>query len=81
MANWLLAVLRAILRRAAFDWERIDKPPIIKLYRVPKTWVHYLMPAQASILLNELPEHLADMTKFSLATGLRKANVTKLEWS
>ena len=29
----------------------------------------------------ELPEHLADMVKFSLATGLRRANVTKLEWS
>ncbi len=80
-ANRLLAVLRAILRRAAFDWEWIDKPPVIKLYRVPKTRVRYLTPAQASILLNELPEHLADMTKFSLATGLRKANVTKLEWS
>ncbi|MET3138209.1 integrase [Undibacterium sp. GrIS 1.2] len=80
-ANRFLALVRAILRKAAFDWEWIDKPPVIKLYRVQKTRIRYLTPVQANILLNELPEHLADMTKFSLATGLRKANVTKLEWS
>lgn len=80
-ANRFLALVRAILRKAAFDWEWIDKPPVIKLYRVQKTRIRYLTPIQANILLNELPEHLADMTKFSLATGLRKANVTKLEWS
>ena len=28
-----------------------------------------------------LPEHLADMAAFSLATGLRAANVTGLQWS
>jgi hypothetical protein len=31
-------------------------------------------------LLDELPEHLADMARFSVATGLRQANVTRLEW-
>jgi len=80
-ANRLLALVRAILRKAAFDWEWIDKPPIIKLYRESKGRVRYLTPLQANRLLHELPEHLADMVKFSLATGLRQANVTKLEWS
>jgi len=80
-ANRILALIRSILRRAAYDWEWIEKPPMIKLYREPKRRVRYLTPMQASKLLNELPEHLADMTRFSLATGLRKANVTKLEWS
>lgn len=80
-ANRLLALIRAILRRAAIDWEWIDKSPVIKLYREPKRRVRYLTPAQANTLLSALPEHLADMMRFSLATGLRKANVTKLEWS
>ena len=80
-ANRCISVVRAILRKAAFDWEWIDKPPVIKLYRVSKRRVRYLTPEQANKLLHELPEHLADMTKFSLATGLRKANVTRLEWS
>lgn len=80
-ANRLLALIRSIVRKAALDWEWIDKPPVIKLYREAKRRVRYLTPEQANALLRELPEHLADMVRFSLATGLRRANVTKLEWS
>ncbi|WP_254776337.1 site-specific integrase [Nitrosomonas sp. Nm34] len=80
-ANRLLALIRSILRRSALDWEWIDKPPVIKLYREAKRRVRYLSPMQANLLLQELPEHLADIVKFSLATGLRRSNVTKLEWS
>jgi integrase len=36
---------------------------------------------QAAMLIQELPQHLADMVTFSLATGLRRSNVTNLEWS
>ena len=35
---------------------------------------------EAERLLAELPEHLVDMAAFSLATGLRAANVTGLQW-
>lgn len=80
-ANRLLALIRSILRKAALDWEWIDKPPVIKLYREAKRRVRYLNPVQANLLLQELPEHLADIVRFSLATGLRRSNVTKLEWS
>jgi integrase len=80
-ANRLLALVRAILRKAALDWEWIDKPPVIRLYRLANRRVRYLTPEEANKLLQELPEHLADMAKFSLATGLRKANFTRLEWS
>ncbi|GKS68612.1 site-specific recombinase XerD [Nitrosomonas sp. PY1] len=80
-ANRLLALICSILRRAALDWEWIDKPPVIKLYREAKRRVRYLSATQASILIQELPQHLADMVTFSLATGLRRSNVTKLEWS
>lgn len=31
-------------------------------------------------LLQELPEHLKDMAAFTLATGLRQSNVTRLKW-
>lgn len=31
-------------------------------------------------LLAELPQHLAEMARFSVATGLRQANVTRLQW-
>ncbi len=79
--NRLLALIRSILRRAALDWEWIDKPPVIKLYREANRRVRYLTAEQANLLIEELPEHLADMVTFSLATGLRQSNVTRLEWS
>ena len=43
--------------------------------------VRFLNRDDALRLLAELPEHLADMAAFSLATGLRRANVTGLQWS
>lgn len=41
----------------------------------------YLTKGQAESLLLQLPPHLAEMAAFSLATGLRKSNVTGLCWS
>ena len=35
---------------------------------------------QAWRLLTELPSHLAEMARFSLATGLRQRNVSYLQW-
>ena len=35
---------------------------------------------QESALLAELPEHIKPLFRFALATGLRKQNVTHLEW-
>ena len=42
--------------------------------------MRFLTRNQAAALLKELPEHLRDMATFSLATGLRAANVTGLTW-
>lgn len=36
--------------------------------------------AEFERLLKELPDHLADMAVFSVATGLRQGNVKGLEW-
>ncbi|WP_244907712.1 tyrosine-type recombinase/integrase [Nitrosomonas aestuarii] len=80
-ANRYLAMIRAILRRAANDWEWIEKAPFIRLYKEPKRRIRWISPEQVTILLKELPEHLVDIVKFSLSTGLRKRNVTDLEWS
>lgn len=80
-ANRYLALIRAILRRAAHEWEWIDKAPYIRAYPENKRRIRWLKPEQVQTLLDELPEHLADLVVFSLATGLRQANVQKLEWS
>ncbi len=79
--NRMLALLRSILRRACFDWEWMGAIPKVRLLREPTRRVRYLTANQAERLLRELPPHLAEMATFALATGLRKANVTGLQWS
>ena len=80
-ANRYLALIRAILRCAANDWEWIAKAPKVKLYREAKRRIRWITPAQAQTLLAELPEHQRQIVLFALATGLRQSNVIKLEWS
>jgi len=43
--------------------------------------VCWLSQDEAVRLLAELPPHLAAMMRFTLATGLRERNVTRLQWS
>ena len=79
-ANRYLALIRAILRKACFEWEWIDKAPKVKLYKEAKRRVRWITPEQANCLLLELPAHQRDITLFALATGLRQSNVIKLTW-
>jgi integrase len=79
--NRVLEVLRAILRKAVNEWEWIDKAPYIRMLKEPTRRIRYLTHNEAERLIAVLPAHMADMVAFSLATGLRRANVTGLEWS
>jgi integrase len=76
-----LEVLRAILRKAVNEWEWIDKAPYIRMLKEPTRRIRYLTHNEAERLIAVLPVHMADMVAFTLATGLRRANVTGLEWS
>ena len=51
------------------------------MLKEPTRRIRFLTQEDAQRLLQALPEHLADMAAFSLATGLRAANVTGLQWS
>ncbi len=79
--NRTLEVVRAILRRARDDWEWIDRAPAVRMLPEVKRRIRWLTREEADRLLDELPEHLETMARFSLATGLRERNVTRLEWS
>ena len=50
------------------------------MLKEPTRRVRSLSPEQAKALLKELPEHLADLAAFTLATGLRSANASRLTW-
>ncbi|BBE50951.1 Tyrosine recombinase XerC [Ferriphaselus amnicola] len=80
-ANRILALIRSIIRRAALEWEWIEKVPRIRLYKEAKRRVRWLTPEQVKTLLVELPPHQQDMVLFALSTGLRQSNVVQLEWS
>jgi integrase len=79
--NRLLEVIRVILRRCANQWEWLDKAPHIRMLKEPTRRVRFLTRDEAQCLLAELPEHLVAMVTFTLATGLRKANITGLLWT
>ena len=78
--NRYLALIRAMLRMARDEWEWVDKIPAVKLYREPRKRIRWLQPEEAQRLIQELPRHLSLMARFSLATGLRQANVSYLKW-
>ena len=78
--NRTLALIRAILRKCARDWEWLDKAPAVRLLKEPSRRIRYLTRDEAAVLILGLPPHLADMARFTLATGLRAANVTGLSW-
>lgn len=80
-ANRYLALVRAVLRKAVFEWEWIDRAPKVKLFRERTRRVRWITPEQVRALLAELPTHQRDVVLFALATGLRQGNVVRLEWS
>ena len=81
--NRTLALIRAILRKCARDWEWLDRAPAIRLLKEPTRRIRFLSHHQARALLRELPPHLRDMATFTLATGLSWEQVDlsrKLAW-
>lgn len=79
--NRVLEVVRAILRKCVNDWEWLDRAPHVRMLKEPTRRIRFLTRDEAQQLLAALPKHLADMAAFSLATGLRRGNVTGLQWS
>ena len=79
-ANRYLALIRSILRRARNEWEWIEEVPHIRLFQEPTNRIRWLTKPQAKRLIDALPPHLSAMARFSLLTGLRESNVTRLQW-
>ncbi|MGA8147722.1 MAG: tyrosine-type recombinase/integrase [Gallionellaceae bacterium] len=78
--NRYATIINAILNLAKARGE-IDKPPLIKKKKITPGRIHWFTKEQWESLYIQLPEHLKPMAKFSIATGLRQSNVTKLKWS
>ncbi len=78
--NRLFQVLAGVLQLAV-DLEWLNRAPKTSFFSEPKERIRFLTQDEAKRLLSNLPLHLADMAQFTLETGLRRSNVTGLEWS
>jgi integrase len=79
--NRALEVVRRILYMARDDWEWIMRVPKVRMLKEPKRRVRFLKHMEADRLMLALPEHLAPVVKFALATGCRMSEILRLEWS
>ncbi len=78
--NRYMALVRAILRKACHEWEWLDRVPKVGMLRDQGQRIRSLTMEEFTRLVEQLPGHLRDMAIFSVATGLRQGNVTKLQW-
>ncbi len=79
--NRHLATLKHLLRLARDEWDWLGRLPVIKTLPEPQRRVEFLTPAEASALIDALPDQHRDLVRFALATGLRLSNILRLEWS
>ncbi len=79
--NRHMEVIRSILNCSEREWEWIDRAPAVRMLKEPKRRIRWITQDEAQNLMTFLPSHTKAMAQFSLATGLREANVTGLEWS
>ncbi len=75
-----MAVLRAILRKAASEWRWLEHAPKVPMYNVQKAEEAWLTHEQFDRLHAELPAHLQLAAEFAVLTGLRMRAMTGLTW-
>ncbi len=79
--NRTLEIIRAIMRLARDEWEWIVICPRIPMKKESTKRVSWITRDKAELLLSHLAPHQQNMMRFSLETGLRRSNVTHLEWN
>jgi len=81
--NRTLAALRQVHRMASRRWDEPVKSIDWSQHwrQEPKERVRWLTPAEATRLLDELPEHIRLAAEWSLYTGCRKSETFGLRWS
>lgn len=65
----------------AIAWEWIQSAPKIRKMKESAGRLRWLTKDEISRLLKDLPLHLNQMARLTLASGLRENNVIELEWS
>lgn len=79
--NRVLAVLRFVLNRCVTDWQMLDSAPKVPMLRTERVEPAHASRQQIAALLAALPEHSRDMAVIACATGMRRSEVTNMEWA
>jgi len=79
-ANREVAYMRAIINRAANDWNISTAPFRVKMFREPPGRVRWLSPEEEKRLLDECSSHLRPIVTFLMDSGCRKAEALSLTW-
>lgn len=79
-ANRYMALLRAVLKKAAEDWKMLAVAPKVRMYLIEDPEPRWLTQLEAIRLRKQLPQHLRDMAIVAMYSGLRMRNITGLPW-
>ena len=79
--NRALETVRHVLNVARDDWGWIARVPKIRMLKEPKRRVRFLTEEEADRLMLALPEHMVPVVRYALATGCRRTEILRLEWS
>jgi len=73
------AFLKCMLSKAQ-EWDVLDSNPLkgFKLFKESGKRDVFLTPEQATALINELPDPIANIVEFAIYTGFRKENILSL---
>lgn len=77
--NRIVAVLRGVVS-ACVKWGWLTSAPKVEAQHVSRSDPRFITRAQFETLAGLLPPHLARISRFAVATGLRWSNVSGLRW-
>lgn len=78
--NRYMALVRAILRKAADEWRMLDHPPKVPMHRTVLKEPRWLTQEEFERLAKQLPPHLSLAARFAVLTGLRMRSMLALTW-
>jgi integrase len=79
-ANREVSYMRAIINRAANDWNISTAPFRVKMFKEPPGRVRWLLPEEEKRLLDECSSHLRPIVTFLMDSGCRKDEALSLTW-
>jgi len=79
-ADRYMALLRAILKKCADDWQVLESAPKVPMYGAKPPEPRWLTRPEFEKLCKELPEHLELAARLAAFTGLRMRSMLGLTW-